>query len=293
MAFQNLINSVFQGEATDFQAIAPWGNKGDGGNDGYFQSIGHYLQVYGPKAGSAWSPAAAAKKAEKDFQKLKNGWKGLRRYSFVLNDRFQGVPAPVEQSLQNIQENHGVVADAIACAQLTDRFTKLDEYKMMEIVGGIPNDQPAFVDKRKVGELLEHLADKMLPKGLASKELAPDFEEKIEFNGLSDAIGARLRAYSYQGSDVQDFLDTRDQWLGEGIAQELRLLYTVSTSVITDLEDAADLRYVWLIEKVIPDAAHAHPHTLKAYHGAAEVILAHFFEACDVYEKPTTGRGAA
>lgn len=287
MAFQNLINSVFQGGTEDFQAIAPWGNKGDGGNDGYIQSTGHYLQVYGPKAGSAWSPAVAAKKAEKDFEKLQSKWKNLQRYSFVLNDRFQGVPAPVEQSLQSIQQKHDIATDAITCAQLTDRFTKLPDYTMMEIVGGVPSDQPTFIDKRKVGELLDHLANKALPVGLTSKGLAPDFDEKIEFNGLSEEVGARLRAQSYQDADVRDFLGTRDQWLAEGIAQELRDLYAESKSTIIDLEDAADLRYVWMLGKVIPEAAHQHPHTFKAYHGAAEVILAHYFEACDVYDKPT------
>lgn len=293
MVFQNLINSVFQGGSEDFQAIAPWGAKGDGGNDGYIQSTGHYLQVYGPKAGSAWSPAVAARKAEEDFAKLKINWTGLKRYSFVLNDRFQGVPSVVEQTLQSIRQKHNIDTDAIACAQLTDRFTKLPDYVMMEIVGGVPSEQPSFIDKRKVGELLDHLANKAHPVGLASKGLAPDFDDKIKFNGLSDEVGARLRAQSYQDADVRDFLDVRDQWLAEGIAQELRDLYAESLSAITDLDDAADLRYVWMLGKVIPDAAQEHPHTFKAYHGAAEVILAHFFEACDVYDKPTTSSSTA
>ncbi|SMO33225.1 hypothetical protein SAMN06265380_10177 [Ruegeria faecimaris] len=293
MAFQNLVNAVFQGGADDFQSIAPWGSAGDGGNDGYVRSSGHYLQVYGPKAGSNWSPAVAAKKSEDDFQKLLNKWNGLNRYSFVLNDRFQGVPGPVEISLQNIQKLYGVDADSIACAQLTDRFTDLKEFEMMEIVGGVPGHQPTFIDKRKIGELLEHLANKVSPNGLSSKGLAPDFDEKIEFNGLSDAVGARLRANSYQDADVTGFLNVRGQWLAEGIAQELRDLYAESKSTIIDLEDAADLRYVWMVGKVIPESAHAHPHSFKAFHGAAEVILAHFFEACDVYDKPETSSRTA
>lgn len=288
MAFQSLINSIFHGGTDDFQAIAPWGNAGDGGNDGYIQSTGHYLQVYGPKAGSNWSPAVAAKKAKDDFATLKSNWKGIQRYSFVLNDRFQGVPSPVEQALQSIRKTHGVASDAIACAQLTDRFTQLPEYKMEELVGGVPSDQPAIIDKRSVGELLEHLANSVAPGGLSSKGLAPDFDEKIKFNGLSDAVGARLRSFSYQDTDVTDFLNTRDQWLAEGIAQELRELYAESKVQIIDLENPADLRYLWMREKILPAAAHCHPHTLKAFHGAAEVILAHFFEACDVYDKPTT-----
>lgn len=71
MAFQNLINSVFQGGPEEFQAIAPWGNKGDGGNDGYIQSTGHYLQVYGPKLallGRQLQPPKKQKTISKNFR---------------------------------------------------------------------------------------------------------------------------------------------------------------------------------------------------------------------------------
>lgn len=288
-AFQNLVNSIFHGTSEGYQSIAPWGSEGDGGNDGYIQSTGHYLQVYGPKAGSSWSPAVAAKKARDDFAKLLENWPVIKQFSFVLNDRFQGVPSPVEQSLLGIFQQHEIPSGSIACAQLTERFTELPDHKKLEIVGGIPSDQPTFVDKRKLGELLGYLADSVTHHGLSSKGLAPDFDEKVDFNGLSEAIGARLRAFSYQNADVRDFLTSRDQWLAEGIAKELRDLYAESKSVIFNLEDAADLRYVWMLEKVIPTAAHAHPHTLKAYRGAAEAILSHFFEACDVYDKPEAG----
>ncbi|OUJ08303.1 hypothetical protein HK25_13380 [Acetobacter sp. DsW_059] len=292
MSFQSLVNSVFEGVYDDFQSIAPWGKSGDGGNDGYIPSVGHYLQVYGPKAGSSWTSAAAAKKAEEDFLKLKVQWVGLQRYSFVLNDRFQGVPAPVEQKLQRIQTTHKIKADAIACAKLTNSFTKLPEHLMIEIVGGVPSEQPGVIDTRAMGELIDHLASKAAAISTRSKGLAPDFEEKLEFNGLSDEIGSRLRANSYQSADVTAFLDTRDQWLAQGIAQELRNLYEGSKSTITGVEDAADLRYVWMLEEIVPNSAKQNIYTQKAFQGAAEVILAHFFEACDVYDKPTAGSGA-
>lgn len=292
MAFQNLVNNIFESTYADFQAVAPWGNKGDGGNDGYIPSSGHYLQVYGPKASSSWQPTVAAKKAQEDFSKLKGKWTGLKRYSFVLNDRFDGVPAPVEMSIQEIQSSHSILADSIPCAKLTNSFMALPDDLKMDIVHGIPSDQP-HIDKRALGELLDHLADKNAPGLMRSKGLAPDFDEKLTFNGLSDIIGSRLRAFSYQASDVSDFLDTRDQWLAQGIAQELHEVYEESKSKITGVADAADLRYVWMLDKIVPDHAKLHPHTKKAFEAAAEVILAHYFEACNVYDKPTASSRTA
>jgi hypothetical protein len=48
-SFQRLVNELCQHSISGFQAISPWGNWGDGGNDGWVQEEQHYLQVYGPK----------------------------------------------------------------------------------------------------------------------------------------------------------------------------------------------------------------------------------------------------
>lgn len=47
--FQRLFNSVMTAYyGVNYQSVRPWGNKGDGGNDGFLANKGHYFQVYAP-----------------------------------------------------------------------------------------------------------------------------------------------------------------------------------------------------------------------------------------------------
>ena len=48
-SFQALFSKVMQYATPGFQAVSPWGNWGDGGNDGWIAHEAHYFQVYGPK----------------------------------------------------------------------------------------------------------------------------------------------------------------------------------------------------------------------------------------------------
>ena len=71
--YQSFFEDIMQKAFSDFQKIRPYGNKGDGGNDGYRPSKGIYYQVYAPKNPQE-KEAEAARKLKKDFEKLKAEW---------------------------------------------------------------------------------------------------------------------------------------------------------------------------------------------------------------------------
>lgn len=293
-AFERLAANVLEAALSGFQRVAPYGRRGDGGNDGCIPAEGRYFQMHAPAAASARSAVAAATKARADFGKLRQSWPDVRHYTFVFNDRFEGLPAPLHEAIRQIAVEHRVTADALGAGGLTDLFMHLPEDRRQMIVGGIPGDAPPFFDAGELGDLLRHLADDAHGFGLASKALAPDFEAKIAFNGLSEVLATRLRDRSYQADAVDRFLAARDQHLAEAIAAQLRARFDRSADQvprITDLAPESDLRYVWLVENLVPDVARSHPHSLKAYRGAAEVVIARYFEACDVFEHPSPGRG--
>lgn len=288
-SFQRLVNELCQHSLEGFQAIAPWGNWGDGGNDGWVQEEQHYLQVYGPKPTTEWNPVTAANKAEKDFQKLLEKWPQIQKYSFVLNDRFVGIPAPIASTLQTIKTDYKLAQTrSIGSAELERMFMGLSEDLRQIIVGGIPSCSLSSIDARAVGELLSGLADRMtLLPALLSDPIAPNFVEKLAFNGLLSPVSDYLSMFSYQTTLVDDFLSRRDPGLQQAISEEVRELYASSKIIIPDTEpEKANIRYAWMIEHLIPDAVRQHPHSMKAYRDAAQIILAKFFETCDVYEYP-------
>ena len=285
--FQDLVNHLYRGTETDFQSIAPHGNLGDGGNDGWIPSTGHYLQVYGPKATTQWKPNDAVKKAVTDFGKLQRNWLDIRQYSFVINDRFCGIPAPVSQAMQTLKCNHCLEETrAVGADDLERRFHDLSDLDREEICGGIPSDMPGFIDPSAVGDLLNHLADRSSPISLLLKGEAPDLDEKIQFNGLCQGIANTLKCFSYQNGLVSNFFDKAPE-LQQATAEEMRKLYEQSKLIVPDHDpDSASTRYVWMVDQLVPAAMRRHKHTEQAYQDAAQVVIATYFETCDVYEHP-------
>ncbi|MBT8420684.1 MAG: hypothetical protein KJO08_07470 [Gammaproteobacteria bacterium] len=286
-SFEQFVHRLFQLAIEDYQVIAPHGNFGDGGNDGWVPSKGWYYQIHGPKPGPKSNIKQQVDKVIEDFHKLTKKWGNINRYYFVLNDRYTGIPAPVAQALQKLKGEKGLDdARAIGSGDLEKLFMALPREQRESIVGGVPSHSLDFIDPRHVGELLTHLADKPTSLSGFLHEMAPDFEEKIGFNGLTTPVVEYLRLFSYQIATVDDFLSNR-KGLAQPISEEVKKLYATSEETIPDkAEHAPNTRYVWMIERLIPDAMRKHPHSMKAYREAAQIILSKYFETCDAYEHP-------
>lgn len=290
--FQRLFSQVMGYADPRFQSIQPWGAWGDGGNDGWIEEDGHYFQVYGPKptTSAADSETAALRKAIDDFDKVPEKWQDVKRYSFVMNDRFQGIPAPIASALQGLKSRNNLhSAKAVEMRELLELFMQLTLDRRQDVIGGIPPADSHFIDPRAVSELLSALVDDASARLTFLKDrTAPDFEAKLLFNGLTEPISTRLQSLSYQAGIIDEFLDSRDIGLRQAVAEEIREYYQESkTAVEEGAEDAPNQRYIWLVEKLVPPDL-KHPHSLGAYRAAAELVIAKYFETCDAYDNPTS-----
>jgi len=289
-SFQRLFQDIMSYRCPDFQSVAPYGNQGDGGNDGWIPDEKRYFQVYGKKANSELNVSYIQKKAREDFEKLKTHWGTVERYHFVYNDRFEGTPAPIGQTLLELQKVHNLLETSVwAGAKLEQCFMELSHDQKEAILHSIPAELPEFINPQAVSEILSYLADKVPNIASMLNQTAPDFNEKIQINGLTSPVPDFLRSYSYQIQNVDDFLQVRNIGLAQAISEEMRTFYKESCAKIPNREEnLANLRYIWMIEQLIPPKTKEHPHTFKAYREAAQVILAKYFEACDIYEHPST-----
>lgn len=166
--FEDIMEKVFP----DFQKIRPYGNMGDGGNDGYRKDAGIYYQVYAP-IDPKLKEKDAADKLHEDFQKLKNEWNeisNIKEYNFVYNDKYRGSVQLLEEAITSLKRaNPDIDFKLYLARSLESEFIKLGESDILDLGFNIDRRQTidiAFNYLEKVKKELDRenatLAQKIL-----------------------------------------------------------------------------------------------------------------------------------
>lgn len=292
-AFMSLFNDIMSFSDAGFQSIAPWGNWGDGGNDGYIHNEGHYFQVYAPKPNTQWNPPDAFRKAKTDFHKLGNKWKNIKKYSFVINDRFEGSPAPLNSELQVFQEEQSLeLCESLCSRKLQIKFNNLPEDLKTIIVGAVPNPDeiPINFYNTEIHTLLMYLSDKAHTSKISLLNInVPDFERKIVLNNLNPQIADELRSNIKKVSLIDDYLNSVKGGISQEISTFVHEIYEQSKLLFSGQEDEINLQYAWIRDELIPPEIRNNPSqrmALAGYRTVSSIVLAKYFESCDVYEHP-------
>ena len=103
--FEDIFTAIMNYAEADFRSIKPWGNIGDRKNDGYIKNKGKFYQVYAPED-IRKSYTDAVNKLKTDFDGLKSHWNSVNEFYVVINDKYKGVNADCEQTIQEIKEKH-------------------------------------------------------------------------------------------------------------------------------------------------------------------------------------------
>ena len=128
--FQSFFEEVMEAAFSDFQKIRPYGNMGDGGNDGFRRDAGIYYQIYSPITPKIKESEAATKLYD-DFEKLKKEWcdfSNIREYHFVFNDKYGGSVQLLEEKLAILKKENPEVKFKLLLSKSFERvFFKLNE----------------------------------------------------------------------------------------------------------------------------------------------------------------------
>jgi len=293
--YQHLFEKVMQYRYPDFIPIKPYGNIGDRKNDGYIPITGTYFQVYAPEnPESSRSETKAAAKVAEDFEGLRANWSPIKAFHFVFNDSYRGSPPPVEDALATIRADHKIEASVFLAKDLEREALDLEEDQLSDVintpipeVGPLPN-----VDFQCLREVINHV---LRTKPLASPTSglqAPDFDEKIEFNGLTRQVGSLLTAASYQNEAVVDYFSKNSTFARQQVRDQLAGMYIESKVRLNGVADslgagAGDLVFFDLLQRIIPESDGTASHAQRvAAQEAAIVVMAFYFEACDIFEDP-------
>jgi hypothetical protein len=134
--FQSFFEGIMLKAFFDFQKIRPYGNSGDGGNDGYRPPEGVYYQVYAPQNPQE-KEAKAAKKLKEDFKKLKTNWdqiSNIKKFYFVFNDKGIGSTIELAKTVAELKaENPSIEFGILAPKDLWKIFIALQQQDILTL----------------------------------------------------------------------------------------------------------------------------------------------------------------
>jgi hypothetical protein len=295
--FEAMFTQIMSAARSDFRQVKPQGTFGDRKNDGFEPTSGRYFQVYAPED-LRRREQDALKKLEEDFQGLYDHWSGLfpngiRDFYFVLNDRFSGSVFPsIHEALERIRQHYGLDrCEPFLTKHLEEEFFSLSDDGILSIIDFIPDPESIpLLDYSVLGEVIRHVLENPVDLIQLGSLKAPDFDEKIRFNGLGVA-GRLLSTASYQLGEVERyFAASSSDFARQAVRDTLNGHYLEAMRAeLPDVDDddgitAADQRFLDILARITP--ATDNRRKRKELQEAALAVMAVFFESCDIFEDP-------
>lgn len=285
-AYEDLFVDIMQRDNSDFIPIKPQGRIGDRKNDGYDRKRGSYYQVFAPEDPKQKSQDAVKKLVE-DFAGLYKHWNKVtpvKEFHFVFNDKYNGSFPTIETNLAAIKKKHKLDdCTSFLAKHLEEKLFMLPEDVVIAVVGFIPD--PSNIQNLDYSVLSEVIAHILKQKFSFEPSLilsAPDFSEKITFNGLGAETGALLNFASYQVGVLDDYFKLNSDFTKQELRDTINDLYR--TALAKNLGknvgiNESDLVFFDILQSIAP----SHNHSTWS---AALVVMAYFFESCDIFEDP-------
>lgn len=277
--FETFFTDIMCYYSSEFRQVKPHGQLGDGKKDGFIPSSGSYYQVYSPERIEA-SDAINKLNEAIDYIALHPILNvPVKNFYYVINDRYKGVFEAIYNAISEASNRHNINCSLLLINNLEDICLSLDEDKLIAIVGNIPDPEDINrLDYKPLSEVIEHLKSNV-SFGTYKVNFDPtrfkEFKEKIKLNGLSPSVERVIERATHQEGALRDYFSFNSQYLKETLQQIFIAQYKESIQLYG--ENGSDAVFWDILNSSIP-------RDTKEYKDATLVLLAYYFEACDIFE---------
>ncbi|AFQ19569.1 hypothetical protein P9Y62_29580 [Bacillus thuringiensis] len=225
--FENLFCKIMQLANEDFLQVDAYGKLGDGSTDGYIFKEKVYYQCYGPRAIKELATEAyTKKKLNDDFESLLGNGRKIKKYYFVVNDKFKGISQPIREAMDEINNIHdGIEADFIGANKIKNIFfEKLTDEQIEDVLGINPLENLDFNNAEAINIklVLKTMEKYLINKIEALDELNP--KVWIYKNDGADHVQQSLDNYhSIIEGEIYSELIQQIESLGKGINANLNM----------------------------------------------------------------------
>lgn len=296
--FQNFFSRVMSFARSDFSPVKPQGVYGDWKNDGHEPNLGRYYQVYAPVE---FDEGKAVTKIKEDFAGLMTMWGnglvysvGIQEFYFVVNDSYSittGAYPTTYATLEDLRKTNGLkISRPFLTKDLEDVFLSLKDDQIWSIVGFPPNPSKIKVLRLDlVAEVVKHIVENPIPRSLDQSLPEEAFERKIKFNQLK-LSGNLLRVADYRRGTIEQYFSSNSDFTRQHVRDKLKAIYENSKSLSLDglpvSATASDQQFFHILHEIVPRPPLDNSRLRNELEEAAIVVMAYFFESCDIFEEP-------
>lgn len=283
-AFEDLFIRIMVVSRPGFRPVKPQGRFGDKKNDGFIKDTGTYFQCYSPENLDSKENETIVKLNEAIVE-LIEFWKSIspvKDFFYVLNDKYQGVYPSIEAELAKIEATYNIKANPFISKDIEDEFLHLPDLEIVDILGGFLPDYTKIcnIEISSINEVVSFLTTMPYtkPKDYFPEDL--NFLHKIKFNRLSDYYASLLTTASHSDFLLKEYFSYNSSFIKEDLKNIFSEIYHEGLANIDDSNtDKPDLVFDYILEK-------ATPRNHRSIVNAVLVLMAHYFESCDIFEEP-------
>ncbi|MFI6581752.1 ABC-three component system protein [Embleya sp. NPDC050493] len=279
-AFEDFFHDLMCLRHPDFIDVRTHGNIGDQGADGLGLHSGKLYACYAPYTFSA---SAVRVKFKSDLEKaLEKRLGQFGTFVFVHND-LRGMHPEVASMLVDARAAHpGLEFEVMGRRGLWRELMRLRRDDVEHVLGcEIPIEEQVYgIGMEDLAPLLASLKEH---RGTADPlmSLAAVSELKLDFNNLRDDVREELlRGMRHTHLVDEYYAGVLDPFEHDDVAAGFRAQYALARQDSPDPDDV-----LWDLQQYIQGNKLHHPRELRA----GMVVLAHFFERCDIFDAPPPG----
>ena len=239
----------------------------------------------------------AARKLSKDYSTISNHWggmdkRGIKKFTFVYNEKYEGMPRDVSLCLQQLRANQPEVTfESCGAADLESDFMNLPEGDWDRILGGaVPDpDRVVSLDYSVLGEVIRHILSCDIDDEETRIVIPPNLDEKIALNNLSQVHAVRIRNGAISVGQIQRYFSSNSTFALQDLRDHVVGIFEAAKQSVAalppDSEPVVDAVFKVFRRSLFPRRSTVVVST------AVDAIIGFFFEACDVFDPDPQSRG--
>lgn len=283
-AFEDFFIAVMKAHNPNFEGVKPQGKKGDKKNDGFDKTSGKYYQVFAPED-IRKSISSAIRKLEEDFKGLYMHWNHLypiKQFFFVLNDKYKDAYPDLHTKLSEIKSLYPhVECGFFSVSRLEKVFFELPEHEIFQLVGLPPNvTNLNNIDFGAMNKVVHYLLNKEFSYSQEQVPENADFNKKIQFNQLSKHSASLLEQGYYQNHVIREYFEYDGKFARDELRTRFSNLYNEGLQKFGPSKEESDLIFHYILNS-------SRPSKTKPVSDAVLVLMAYYFEYCDIFEEPS------